>query len=79
IVLAYNIGNGVYKFPIWLAIAAVFLAMYRFLRVEYTVIDCLKNRLYLIKDRYHDQVTKAIQALARGSAPCEIRGDRPSE
>jgi hypothetical protein len=36
--------------------------MYRVLRVQYTVINCNDVRLFVIKDKYHDQVLKTMQA-----------------
>ena len=62
IALAYNITHGKYSVPIWLPIAAVFFVMYRFIRVSYTVLDCANHRLYVIQDKYHDQILKTIEA-----------------
>jgi hypothetical protein len=60
IAAGYNITHGLYKLPIWLLIAAIFLIMYRVMRVQYTIIDCSDCRLYVIKDKHHDQILKAL-------------------
>ncbi|MBW7909019.1 MAG: SHOCT domain-containing protein [Kiritimatiellae bacterium] len=62
IAAGYNIANGQYKLPIWLLIAGIFFIMYRTMRVQYTVIDCSNCRLFVIKDKYHEQVLKTLQA-----------------
>jgi hypothetical protein len=62
IAAGYNITHGMYKLPIWLLIAGIFFIMYRVMRVQYTVINCNDCRLFVIKDKFHDQIMKTLQA-----------------
>ena len=60
--LIYNIVHTNITVPIWLILAGVFFLMYKYMRVEYTVIDCANARMYVIKDSLHEQVIKTIHA-----------------
>ncbi len=47
--------------PLWLLVAAGFYLLYRVRRIRYTVLDCDGCRLYVIQDKYHDQILKTLQ------------------
>ena len=58
--------TGEFRNSIWLVIGLICLITYWVAKTAYTVIDTEKGRLYIIKNKQHDEIISEIDARRKG-------------
>jgi hypothetical protein len=58
-------GAGRPALPIWLVLGVVFLIAYYWRRTSYTIYDCAKGRILIIRDDKHDQIVNELNSRRR--------------